>query len=196
MKRLQKIAAIVEAYRAGASEEEVVGQFQVSLPAARRLKRLRHDMRLSTVSHLATLSDVRPDGEDGPAAAVPPGDRLECRSPGSAKTFYSTPCKWGHFAPRYANSGQCTICQKARDKKRDRRSDRSRQADYRRLIERGSTFERVHQTPLERSTPPDEVLAEARRAYAAPRTVTQVICGDPPLGRSSLDKKLGRESAL
>ena len=37
--------------------------------------------------------------------------------------------------------------------------------------------------------PPPEVIAEAARAYAAPRDVTAVICGDPLPGRSARDRR-------
>lgn len=37
--------------------------------------------------------------------------------------------------------------------------------------------------------PPPEVMAEAIRAMAAPRDITAIICGDPPLGRSALSRR-------
>jgi hypothetical protein len=36
---------------------------------------------------------------------------------------------------------------------------------------------------------PWDIFAEAERAYSAPRTLTAILMGDPPAGRSALDKK-------
>lgn len=43
-----------------------------------------------------------------------------------------------------------------------------------------------HREPI-----PDEVIEEAVRAHSAPRTVTQIVNGDPLPGRSALDHALG-----
>jgi hypothetical protein len=40
-----------------------------------------------------------------------------------------------------------------------------------------------------RPNPSQEAIAEAIRAYSAPRTLTALLMGDPPKGRSSLDQK-------
>jgi hypothetical protein len=40
-----------------------------------------------------------------------------------------------------------------------------------------------------REDPPPEVIEEAVRAYAAPRSITAMVCGDPPPGRSALHKR-------
>jgi hypothetical protein len=37
--------------------------------------------------------------------------------------------------------------------------------------------------------PPPEVIAEAMRAYAVPRDVTAMVCGDPLPGRSAWDRR-------
>jgi hypothetical protein len=37
--------------------------------------------------------------------------------------------------------------------------------------------------------PPPEVMAEAIRAMSAPRDITAIICGDPPLGRRAIDRR-------
>jgi hypothetical protein len=36
---------------------------------------------------------------------------------------------------------------------------------------------------------PWDVFAEAQQAYSAPRTLTAILMGDPPAGRSALDKR-------
>jgi hypothetical protein len=43
------------------------------------------------------------------------------------------------------------------------------------------------------AAPPPHVLEEAMRAMAAPRELTAILCGDPPLGRSALDRMTGAE---
>ena len=37
--------------------------------------------------------------------------------------------------------------------------------------------------------PSDELLAEAKQRADAPRTITMLLCGDPPVGFSALDKR-------
>ncbi len=44
--------------------------------------------------------------------------------------------------------------------------------------------------------PPDDVLIERDLALTAPVTLTQILCGDPPPGRSALDKKSQQPSNL
>ncbi len=46
-----------------------------------------------------------------------------------------------------------------------------------------------HHTQSSRSIPPDFVTAERERAMNAPLSITAFVCGDPPLGRSALDKR-------
>lgn len=44
---------------------------------------------------------------------------------------------------------------------------------------------------VSRATPPADTLAERNRVLARPMTMTATLCGDPPPGRSALDKKRG-----
>lgn len=45
--------------------------------------------------------------------------------------------------------------------------------------------------PMDRTVPPADVLAERARALSQPRTITAAVFGDPPPGRSALDKRQG-----
>ncbi len=45
-----------------------------------------------------------------------------------------------------------------------------------------------------KNLPPAHVMREAERAMTAPRSLTSLICKDPPPGRSALDQKMAREA--
>ena len=40
--------------------------------------------------------------------------------------------------------------------------------------------------------PPEQVLAERDAAMGAPQSLTAILFGDPPPGRSALDRRMGR----
>lgn len=83
------------------------------------------------------------------------------------------PCPKGHISTRHRD-GSCAECRRERD----------RRARAERKGVRGEGPVR-----LGRPEPSPETIAEAVRAYSAPRTLTEALCGDPPKGRSSLDQK-------
>lgn len=73
------------------------------------------------------------------------------------------------------------------DELRQRRRELKRASD-RALRERRKE---IAAAPYSRD-PPAEVVAEAARAAAAPRSLTAALCGDPPPGRRALDQRENR----
>ena len=66
------------------------------------------------------------------------------------------------------------------------RVDRRMRAGLYPIRARSRSAENVHH--VSSMDPPPHVAEEARRAYAQWRSITAEFCGDPPPGRSALDR--------
>lgn len=125
--------------------------------------------------HIPPLSALRRDGDQDQATPQAPGTRLERNENGHY--FTGLPCKHGHIAWRYKD-GNCTVCRRLRDSRK--RKERAPDVPYTKL----------HPRQLDRAVPSAEAIAEAVRAYSAPRANPFAdMLGDPPPGRSALDRR-------
>jgi len=124
------------------------------------------------------LRALRLDGRADSATPQNAGDRLECHE--ASPPFTTKPCRNGHISERYPD-GSCSTCARLRAKRRraQQKQERTKPGPYKRM----------HIIPTNRPQPSAEAIAEAMRAYSAPREPFAEMLGDPPPGRSALDRK-------
>jgi hypothetical protein len=74
-------------------------------------------------------------------------------------------------------------------------AENRRSVEYRRRHLPGYFTTRGIRKDVEFRTTPEAVYLEREEALRGPRTLTQVLCGDPLFGRSALDKEKTCENA-
>lgn len=162
------IPAIIAAYSGGATYAQVGQQFGISESTARNIVR----------SH-------------APEQCRTAGQSQRRRGAG-ATYFTGTPCAKGHISPRYVSNNCCLACRKDYDllHLEEHREAERRRSQKRRRITFGTPKAAREATIGLRVAPPPEVIAEAVRAYSAPRANPFAdMLGEPPPGRSALDQK-------
>lgn len=75
------------------------------------------------------------------------------------------------------------------EEKRQRKNECT--ARYNKIVYRSASGGGNVSLPIARAIPDPETIAERDRALSAAQSLTARLCGDPPHGRSALDRKQG-----